>query len=450
MRLTHSQSLAAISALAIAAAAHAATRPRYGGTLRVETRAALGTLEPATGGNLASLVFEGLVRFDDAGDAQPALAVSWTRDASAKRWEFRLRPGVKFHDGRPLTTEVAGGLLQRFFSHATVGISGDSIVVESDRSMPGLLAELAQPGALVSLRGEDGALVGTGPFRVVQWEAGKQATLAAFEEHWGGRPFLDGVAVEMGRAYRDQFLDLELGKADVVELPPDEVRRAAGRGRTIWTPAPLDLVAVSFSRGDPRLREALALSIDRAAIHNIILQRQGELSAALLPQWLSGYAFLFPAGADLARARSLVSQLPAAARSLQLGYDASDPLQHIIAERIALNARDAGITVQVLAGGRLDARLTRTRIGSFDPAQALAGLAASLGLAASGLPADSAGPEALFSAEKALLDAHDVIPLFHLPQAFGVSARVKTWMASGTTASGDLRLASVWVDTEKP
>lgn len=448
MRLTHSSSLAAISALLVVAA-HGATRPRYGGTLRVETRPVLNTLEPASG-NPASLVFEGLVRFDEAGEAQPVLAASWTHNATSKHWEFRLRPGVKFHDGYPLTPQAVGGMLQRFFTHAAVGISGDSIVIESDRPMPGLLAELAQPGALMAARGGDGSWVGTGPFRVAQWEPGKRITLAAFEEHWGGRPFLDSVTVEMGRAYRDQFLDLELGKADVVDLPPDAVRRAADRGRKIWASAPLDLVAISFPGGQAKLREALALSIDRAAIHNIILQRQGELSAALLPQWLSGYAFLFPAAADLSRARSLVAELAPSARSLQLGYDASDPLEHIIADRIALNAHDAGIAVQVVTGGRCDATLTRTRISSFDPAQALDGLAAVLKLGSSGLPAGSAGPEALYAAEKALLDSHAVIPLFHLPQTFGVSPKVRTWMTPGVAASGELRLADVWLETEKP
>jgi len=417
--------------------------------LRVETRAAFNTLEPASD-NVASLAFEGLIQFDSAGEAQPALAVSWSHSADAKRWEFRLRPGVKYHDGYPLTVEAVGGMLQRYLTRATVGISGGSVVVESDHPMPGLLSELAQPGARMAARSGDGSLVGTGPFRVAQCEAGKRIVLAAFDDYWGGRPFLDSITVEMGRSYRDQFLDLELGKADIVELPPDAVRRAADRGRKVWASAPLDLVAISFPRGQAKLRTALALSIDRAAIHNIILQRQGEVTAAVLPQWLSGYAFLFPTGADMARARALVTELPASARSFQLGYDASDPLEHIIADRIALNARDAGITVQVVAGGRPDATLTRTRINYFDPALALAEMAAALKLGDKAVPAGSAGPESLYIAEKALLDTNGVIPLYHLPQTFGVSARVKTWMTPGVAASGDLRLAGVWFEREKP
>ena len=64
-----------------------------------------------------------------------------------------------------------------------------------------------------------------------------------------------------------------------------------------------DLVVVAGSRhgpgfgariDDPRLREALALCVDRAAIHNVLLQRQGEIRGALLPQWLSGLRSSFP------------------------------------------------------------------------------------------------------------------------------------------------------------
>ena len=103
------------------------------------------------------------------------------------------------------------------------------------------------------------------------------------------------------------------------------------------------MLALVFSPrfDDARVREALALAVDRSAIHAVLLQRQGEVSGALLPQWLSGYAFLFPAAADLGRARQLAS----GARPITLGV--SDAAARPIAERIALNARDAGLAVSV-------------------------------------------------------------------------------------------------------
>ena len=113
----------------------------------------------------------------------------------------------------------------------------------------------------------------------------------------------------------------------------------------------------------------------------MLLQRQGEISGALLPQWLSGYAFVFSAASDAAKARELAAAIPAAARSFSIGVE--DAALRPIAERIALNARDAGLAVSLAPqGGAADVRLLEVRIAAADPARALAAIAAALGLPA--------------------------------------------------------------------
>src|ERR1700676_4307823 len=90
MKRTPSRWIAAASALIALAAVHAARRPRYGGEVRVEMRAALQTLDPTNPAadplGLIPAVFETLVRFDEHGDPQPCLATSWTHDAARKCW----------------------------------------------------------------------------------------------------------------------------------------------------------------------------------------------------------------------------------------------------------------------------------------------------------------------------------------------------------------------------
>jgi ABC-type transport system substrate-binding protein len=190
---------------------------------------------------------------------------------------------------------------------------------------------------------------------------------------------------------------------------------------------------------DARLREALALAVDRSAIHTVLLQRQGEISGALLPQWLSGYAFLFPKAADAARARMLLAARPANVRTLSLGVD--DAAWRPIAERIALNARYAGLTVSVVSqSAQADVRLVEVRVGSAAPAVALSVMAASLGLPE---PAPSDSPETLFAAERALLEGFRVIPLIHLPDVYGVSPRVKG--GPGITPLGEWHFENLWV-----
>jgi ABC-type transport system substrate-binding protein len=202
------------------------------------------------------------------------------------------------------------------------------------------------------------------------------------------------------------------------------------------------LLVLAFGRriDDARVREALAWTVDRSTIHNVLLQRQGEVSGGLLPQWLSGYAFLFPVNQDLTRARAALAGVTAAERTLSLAVP--DPANRRIADRIALNARDAGLMLSVAPLSSIaDLRLVEVRIDSSDPARALAGVAAALGLPE---PPRNDAPEALYTAERSLLEGFRVIPLFHLPDAYGVNPRVKG--GPGITPLGEWRFENLWVD----
>jgi hypothetical protein len=282
-------------------------------------------------------------------------------------------------------------------------------------------------------------------FTLSEWAPGRRAVYTADENAAGGRPFLDTVEIQMGRSTRDQSIDLGLDRAEVVELGPEQLRREVS-GRRLWLSSSVRVVAVVFQPRleDARIREALALAVDRAAIHNVLLQRQGEIAGALLPQWLSGYAFLFPGAADLARARSLLGGVPAASRRIALAVE--DAAWQPVAERISLNARDAGLTVALAASrDAADARLVEARFASPDPARALAELAAALALPE---PPRAASPEALYAAESALLEGFRGIPLFHLPDVYGVSPRVKG--GPGITPLGEWRFQNLWLEGGRP
>jgi len=278
-------------------------------------------------------------------------------------------------------------------------------------------------------------------FNITLWEGGHRAVFAADENAPGGRPFVDSVEIQLARPLRDQSIDLELGKTDIVELGPNEIRRQQP-GRKTWQSQPVRVVALVFNRRveDARIREALALAVDRAAIFTVLLQRQGEVSGALLPQWLSGYAFLFPASFDLPRARLLAG----GAHSLSLGVN--DPGLRAIADRIALNARDAGLTVNIAPpGAAADVRLIETRIAAPDPWHALAALAAAFGLPE---PPRAETPDALYATERNLLEGFRVVPLFHLPDVYGAGPRVKG--GPGITPLGEWRFGDLWIEGVHP
>jgi len=405
--------------LALAVALEAAHRPRYGGELRVEMRAAIAGLDPgavsedpvALGAQRQwmPLVFETLVRLDDHGRPQPWLATSWTHETARKIWIFQVRKNVKLHDGS--TWSPASG----------------SITIPDDRPIEHILRELAGARSAIVVKAEDGSLLGTGPFRIARWDAGKSATLVAHDQYWGGRPFLDSISIQMGRSLADQASDFQIGKADAVEIAARDLRAPKQRGTTIANTPPMDIVALQFDGGrvPAPVRQALALSIDRASIHNVLLQKQGEISGALLPKWLTGYSFLFPAERNLVRAKQLVP----APLSLTFGYDRQDAAIRPIAERVAVNASEAGITLRQ-GTGAADVQLVRLPVTAGDPWLALQDLTALL-KAASVPPAASS-----YENEKALMESSGVIPLFHLPRGWMLSSKVKNWP----------RFEDVWLD----
>ena len=117
------------------------------------------------------------------------------------------------------------------------------------------------------------------------------------------------------------------------------------------------------------LMQALALVIDRAPIVNVLAQRKGDAAFSLLPQWLSGYAFLFQSAPDIARARQIVSSLRLG--PISLSYPANDAFLRTVAERVALNARDAGITIQPTSNSAGNLRLIEWDLESEDPSAEL-------------------------------------------------------------------------------
>jgi len=462
--------LLALLAFAPGVCAAASARPQTGGTLRVQIgQYIVGAIDPrqiqsggpqsAAAERVESLVFDRLVRLDEQGNVQPALAISWQHDAQFKRWQFRLRDGVKFSDGTPLTAPVAAMSLQQLLGISfDVSASSDSVVIQSENSLPELPATLALGRYFIFHSGEHDALAGTGPFTEITHEmsgSGERIVFAANESCWAGRPFLDRINLVVNGDSEQRVNAIAFGPADVVELPAAQVRRAGQRGIRTASSEAIELFAlvVDSARAavnDARVRQAISLSIDRASIADVILQKQAAPAGGLLPNWISGYAHLFPPVFDVPRGKE---QLAAAARELSrltplvLNYDSGDADARAIADRVAVNLREVGIKLQVSgqsADGKPkapqpDLRLVRVRVSSPDRAAALSGM-----LRALGEPTGSStgSVEQDFLAERAAIDAFRVIPLVHVSESYGLSPQVRDWMAPRW---GGWNLADVWI-----
>ena len=411
--------------------AWARTRPHYGGSLHVEVAG-----DPWQGpdGLARRLVLDGLTALDANGLVSPALAVEWQPDSGDHRWQLRLRQGVHFHDGSPMNAAAVVMALNTACTTncpwTAVRAVGSTLVFTSDSPMPNLPALLAGDAYLIALtRSADGQTpanpIGTGPFQFTSSNNGV-LTLTANEGCWQGRPFVDEITITGNRPIRDQWLDLSVGRTDIAEVPSQELRQAQQQHLAVVVSPPVELLALEMSDtgalGNAVLRASIAEAIDRSALSNVIFQKQGEITASLLPQSLTGYAFLFPADRDLNKANELRGGLTPPPLTLAAE---GDPTTQLAAQRLALNLREAGFNVQVANAHNAphaDLALRKLPLEGADPAAALETLLRSAG---ENVPVAGRNPNALFRAEHDVLDLKTLIPLLDLPRAWAIGSRVR-------------------------
>jgi len=233
-----------------------AARPRYGGTLKLETTDA-GAMRRVHG-----LAYEGLVAIDASGMLRPALATSWDSDARGRSWRFRLRHDVKLHDGSTLQPPQIAAMLRDVHGDWQIGIEGDALVVDPGREILDLPWQLADSSNAIAIRQGTGTAIGSGPFRIERVAAGLIA-LRAHEEYWDSRPFLEAVEVRTSRSPAEQLTDVEAARADIVSIQPTDVRRIEQRQMRIESSGPLELIALAFepplaTAGSQAIRRTLA------------------------------------------------------------------------------------------------------------------------------------------------------------------------------------------------
>jgi hypothetical protein len=460
-----------VAAMCLLVTAHAA-RPRYGGMLTIETQATIQSLDPvsvaadatdrALRARVTPLTFESLVAVDVDGGLRPMLALSWERDSRAVRWRFRLRPSVKLHDGSMLSASAVAAAVAAQERAWRVGSTSDAVVIETDRPHPDLPWELADTRFAIAVRTATGALQGSGGFRVDKIEP-RRLVLRAFDDHWAGRPFVDSVQIEEDRSLTDQLTSVELGRADLVAVRPTDVRRVAQRGLRTAASRPLDVFAIVFEPHrsgpiDEPVRRTIASSIDRAALASVLLQRQAEPALAVLPAWLSGYGAAFATYSPAPLAPAAIAALPIERRSFILRVEAADAVAHEIGARVAVNAREAGVTITVQAPAGLaprpDARLVRVKLEATTPdralARALTGFGPRVIALAGGLPTPGAGVplDSVLGTELALLERQVIIPLVHVREVYALGERVESWNGPVVLGSGAWNLSNVWIRNE--
>ena len=265
-------------------------------------------------------LYDSLLRWDTALQLQPGLATAW-RAVNDTTWEFTLRPGVKFHDGAPLTAEDVQATLERNLVPGKTVVTAGFTTIESvqavtptlvrvitKKSDPLLPVRMAQMGSQIlpaRLTTDDGVKelarrpVGSGAYRFVEWVKDERLVMEANRDWWGweGRaPAIDRV---VWKAIPDDFprlVALEKGDADIVtSLPPDRVKSIAeGRNtRVVSVPSSrtveFNINSTQPPLSDKRVRQAMHYALDVPAIIRSLFGGLGKPMAGALADTDFGY-----------------------------------------------------------------------------------------------------------------------------------------------------------------
>ncbi|GAA0966842.1 hypothetical protein GCM10009555_009700 [Acrocarpospora macrocephala] len=341
-------------------------------------------LDPPAAGNATSwelldLTYENLVGLDDGLKVVPELATSWDQ-ISPTEYLFHLRKGVKFANGRELTADDVVGSLQRLIDPATasiwagqlgiasVGADGDTRVrVKLLKPKTPFVAALAgSPAAVLPMKELKAGtfdpkkqLLGTGPFKAVAHSQGESWTFERNPYHWRtGVPAVDKLTVRIMPDDAARAAALRDGSVDFTTFEvPDSIRLLEGQAnvKTVVQSTTdyyrVDVNATSSIFRDDRLREALALSIDREKIKNVALGGVGRASAAVPPAF-AGVCdpATVPFGKpDAQRARQLVAAAGATGKTVEISTISLVPMSSPIAQVIQQNLQDAGLRVRIAA-----------------------------------------------------------------------------------------------------
>ena len=275
-----------------------------------------------------SNLYDGLTEFDRESRIVPALAAEWT-NPDERTWVFRLRKGVRFHDGRGLEAADVVFSLDRARRHPGTGLASYLVEVESVRELDPATVEIrtARPFAALLSKLSPIAIVprdaperivgpvGTGSYRLAA-ATPERIELVAFEGDWRKGPALRRLTfVVAGDAPRRVEMLLR-GEADLAaDLPGDTAERLRGSDccREIALPGStveyLRLSELVAPFRDARVREAVSLSIDRRAYVAEAHRGRAQPAGQLVVPGVFGYApDLVAGGRDLPRARRLLAE----------------------------------------------------------------------------------------------------------------------------------------------
>jgi len=285
----------------------------------------------AYGEQILQMTHASLVRRDAGGNPLPDLAETW-ESPDPLTYIFRLRQGLRFHDGRPLTSADVGYTFAWIVDpanrspHRALYRHVKTIETPDARTVVFRLAEPFAPFLSTVVRGVVPAgspaggyapPVGAGPYRIQGVSPDGEALLSAFDGHYAGPPAIRSVTVKFVPDSNVRFLELSAGSVNFAlnGVDPDLLPAAGKTGRLVVEEAPggnvtyLGFNLRDRALADPGVRRAIAMAIDREAIVRALWKGRADLVASILPpgSWAADDG-ISPVRFDPAQARRLLDE----------------------------------------------------------------------------------------------------------------------------------------------
>ncbi|WP_137391572.1 ABC transporter substrate-binding protein [Rhodoligotrophos defluvii] len=310
------------------------------GTLRVAVPSNVNTLDPAKtkiGEEyiINNLVFSGLTESDPKGQVKPDLAESWTASDDLKTWTFKLRDGVKFHDGRPLEAEDVKATIERVMDKATASVARvnfsiveaietpdkNTVVFKLTQPYAGFAEILADRQVRIVPRDKLDTIaskpIGTGPFKLDLFQPGDRFELSKNADYYNPDiPKLDKILIRIIPERAAQFAALENGEIDLIwDVPPETISQYKDNpnvemdsiATSTWDGVILNANQKPFD--DQRVRKAVSLALDRQGLVDIALFGAGTPTHTMIPPTHPYYNSDLPiTKPDIAQAKALLAE----------------------------------------------------------------------------------------------------------------------------------------------
>lgn len=295
-----------------------------------------------TSEQVVKMLYNTLLKFEDDGTVVGDLAESWSVSEDKLTWTFNLKQGVKFHNGKELTSAdvkatfdralnaEAGGLrtteIIKMFTAVeapdpytvTITTDGPYGPMESlmcNMSLGIMDADYIEQYGLdlgTSVEGENG----TGPFKVVSWERDQEIVVERFDDYFGTPAKLQTVVYTVIPEAASRVIALETGEVDVIDKPTDEDLarlEADTENFTVLRKPTISQRLFRFGCNDPiisntKVRQAIVYAIDRQAIIDALFTGSAYPSTAPLAPVTFGYSNLGEIEQDLELAKSLLAE----------------------------------------------------------------------------------------------------------------------------------------------